>query len=84
MATEITPEQRQVVRAADDIPVEMVDPDTKQHYVLLKAEFYERIKKLIDFGDLTEEEKMADLQAWGKRAGWEDPEASVFDDLKPQ
>ena len=36
-----------------------------------------------DLSRLSPEEQRMLLQAWGKRAGWEEPDAVVFDDLKP-
>jgi hypothetical protein len=82
MATEITAEQRAALKAADR--VEVVDPETQEHYVLIRANFYERLMATVDFGDQTEQEKKAALQRWGKSSGWEDPADSVFDELKPQ
>lgn len=84
MATEISPEQQQALDAQAGMPLRVVDPQTKKECVLLVAEFYDRLMATVDFGEPTESEKKALLQQWGKRAGWEDPEASVFDDLTPR
>jgi len=78
MATEITPELRQAIIAADDVPVEIVDSQSQQHYVLLKAEFYERLKRVLDLSEPTDAEHTAMIQHMGKSAGWEDPSS---DDL---
>ncbi len=83
MATEMTPELNRALEQSGGIPVELVDPRDQEHYVVIPAKMYETLKGALAYGDLTEEEKKAQLQAWGRRAGWEDPEASVFDDLKP-
>lgn len=40
--------------------------------------------RMIAFDDLTDEDCKAMLQAMGRAAGWEDPEATVFDDLRPE
>jgi hypothetical protein len=44
---ELTEEQRREVRRADG-PVRVTDPDTKAEYVVLKAEFYERMKRVFE------------------------------------
>jgi len=82
MATEITAEQLAALQRADSADV--IDPATQEHFVILRASFYERLMATVDFGDQTDEERKASLQSWGKSSGWEDPADSVFDDLKPQ
>jgi hypothetical protein len=74
-------ELKQAVVQAEGRPVEVVDGADR--YILIKAEMYERLMGVLDLSEPGPEEKMALLQAWGKRAGWEEPEAAVFDDLKP-
>jgi hypothetical protein len=44
---ELTEEQRREVRRADG-PVRVTDPDTKAEYVVLKAEFYERMRRVFE------------------------------------
>jgi len=78
MATEITPELRAAIQAADDAPLVIVDSQTKQHYVLLKAEVYERLKRILDLSEITDQEETAIIQELGRSAGWEDPSS---DDL---
>jgi hypothetical protein len=84
MATDLSPEQRQALDAAHGAPIEIIDARSNEHFVLIRVEVYERLKSILDFSEPTQEEKTAQLQAWGKRAGWEDPEASAFDELKPR
>lgn len=43
---ELNDELRQIVNATPDEPVELVDPITKQTFVLLKTEVYDRLKEL--------------------------------------
>lgn len=74
-------ELKQAVAKSEGQPVEVTDgPD---RYVLIKAEMYERLMATLDFSELTPDDKKAQLQAMGRAAGWEEPEAAVFDDLKP-
>ena len=57
-----------------------IDPETKQEYVLVRAELYERLKALLyDDGDWTPEEQLSLLAASGKRAGWDDPAMDIYD-----
>lgn len=74
-------ELKQAVAQAEGKPVEVVDG--AERYVLIRAEMFERLKAVLDLSEPGAEERKALLQAWGKRAGWEEPEAAVFDDLKP-
>ena len=77
---ELTAEQRQEVRQANGEAPRAIDPDTKQEYVLIRAELYERMKTLFyDAGDWTPDEQLSLLAESGKRAGWDDPAMDVYD-----
>ncbi|MBI3412231.1 MAG: hypothetical protein HY040_28200 [Planctomycetes bacterium] len=65
-------------------PVEVLDPRTRTRYVLLKAEFYERVKDLFSDGPLSPEEKQAIVAGVWKRAGWDDPAMDEYAKLLPQ
>jgi hypothetical protein len=75
-------ELKQALDAADGSPIEIVDG--QRHYVVIQAELYERLKRALDLGESTEEERKYLLQQWGKSSGWEDPGDAVFDSLEPQ
>jgi hypothetical protein len=47
-AVEITDAQRQALHAGRGKPVEVVDPATQQHYVLLAREQYEQVRPLLE------------------------------------
>jgi hypothetical protein len=64
------------------LPVELTDGTNR--YMVIPAEMYERLIATLDFGEHTEAERRAQLQAMGRAAGWEEPEAAVFDNLEPQ
>ncbi len=50
--------------------------------VVLLANVYDRLKNLIyDDSPLTSEEKTRLLIEAGKRAGWDDPEMDIYNDL---
>jgi hypothetical protein len=75
---ELTQEQRQAI-AGTESPV-VLDPESKQSYVLVRKEVFDRIKGLIrDDSDWTADEQMRLLAESGKRAGWDAPEMDVYD-----
>jgi hypothetical protein len=45
---ELTHEQRQEVRHAGEIPVRVTDPETSAEYVMLRAEVYERMRRVFE------------------------------------
>jgi hypothetical protein len=45
---ELTRDQRQEVRVAGDSPLRLTDPETKSEYVVLKAELYERMRRVFE------------------------------------
>jgi hypothetical protein len=75
-------EFRAAIEAAHGGPVEIVDGD--RHYVLIRAEFYERLKDLFDDSPLSEQERAGLLRETGKRAGWDDPAMDAYNDLDPR
>jgi hypothetical protein len=78
---ELTEEQRQRMREANGEPIVLIDPETNQRYVLLRADLYERLMRFVyDDSPPTDEENRRQLAASGKRAGWKDPEMDVYDD----
>src|SRR5205814_7121195 len=77
---ELTEQQRQEVRQANGEAARAIDPGTKQEYVLIRVELYERLKSLLyDDGDWTPEEQLSLLAESGKRAGWDDPAMDIYD-----
>ena len=48
---ELTEEQRAAVAASEEMPPRVVDPTTRQTYVLLRSEVYERLKGVLDDDD---------------------------------
>ena len=80
----LTPELRQAVDAAGEQPVPIIDQETNQRYVLLRAEVYERLHVLFDQEPLSQREQRFLLQEAGKRAGWDDPAMNIYNDLDPR
>lgn len=46
--TGLTPEQRQLIEQAGDQPVRIEDPETRQAYVIVRAELYERVRYVLE------------------------------------
>lgn len=66
---ELTEEQSRELQQPEPVAI---DPQTRQTYVLVRKEVYERLKELYDDSPWTEEEM--DALAWeaGRAAGWEE------------
>ncbi len=73
------------VRTSEDQPVRLTDPETNSEYVLLPADLYDQIRELFyEHSTLTQDEKRALMLRAGLRAGWDDPEMDVYNDLDPR
>jgi len=68
----------------NEVPVRVFDPAESAMFVLVRAEVYERFKSLFEEDPVTEQERLFQLQQFGKRAGWDDPEMDIYDDLDPR
>ncbi len=84
MTTTLTPEIRKALIEAGEQPLEILDSETQQRYMLLKADVFDRIHLLLQGGPLSLDEQRSLLEQAGRRAGWDDPEMDVYDDLAPQ
>jgi hypothetical protein len=87
----ITPELKQALAQAGDEPVRLEDPETREAYVLLKRDVYERLLKL---GEV--ERVASSLSAFDEfhprdayptidRAfaeGWDDPKMAAYDEYE--
>ena len=73
------------MRASHGRPLRLTDPETQAEYVLLQAEIYDQLQGLLDNEtSLTPDERRAVLIQAGLRAGWDDPEMDVYNDLDPR
>lgn len=76
---------QEAVRASEDRAVRLTDSETNAQYVLLPAEVYDQIQeRFYDHSTLTQDEKRALMLKAGLRAGWDDPEMDVYNDLDPR
>ena len=60
---ELTPDQRQELDGEE--PARARDPQTGQTYVLVRSDFYEKVRKVID--------------GMTRRAGWDDPSLDDYE-----
>jgi hypothetical protein len=84
MTIQLTDQQWADAQGSPGVPVRVSDPSRQANFVLVRAEVYERFKSLFEEDPLTKQERLAHLQQFGRRAGWEDPEMDVYDDLDPR
>jgi len=76
---------QEAVRTSEDQPIRLTDPETNSEYVLLPADLYDQIRDLFyEHSTLTKDEKRALMLQAGLRAGWDDPEMDVYNDLDPR
>ena len=70
--------------AMEGVPVLATDPETKEVFVVMKRELYERIRSLFEDVPITEQERLFQIRQFGKRAGWDNPEMDDYDSLDPR
>ena len=82
----LSKEIQKAIKDSQEDPVRLVDPEANVEYVVLPVETFERMQKAVyyDDGPLTEEERRHLLIQAGFRAGWDDPEMDVYNDLDPR
>jgi len=68
MATDLTPELRAALAAAGGGPLELVDPVTNEHFVVVRKDYFEQ---LVNFAKVMND-------------AWDDPELDVYNELDPR
>ena len=84
MTIQLTPEQWSHFQQEAKQPIQVCDPSQREKFVLLRAEVYDRFKALFEEVPVTEQERLFQLHAFGRRAGWDDTAMDVYDDLDPR
>jgi hypothetical protein len=84
MTIQLTAQQWADAQGSSGMPVRVSDPSRQAEFVLVRAEVYERFKSLFEEDPLTERERLAHLEQFGRRAGWDNPEMNVYEDLDPR
>ena len=82
----LSKEIRKAVQESEDNLARLIDPETDKEYVVVPVETFELMRKgrYYDDGPITEEEETALLIEFGLRAGWDDPEMDVYNDMVPR
>ncbi len=77
---ELTAEQMEAVETAAGSPAQLVNPRTKETFVLLRTAEYDRLK--VEYDDTPWTRAELESLAWvtGKQAGWED--MTEYDDVQ--
>jgi hypothetical protein len=84
MTIQLTDSQWFDISQGQETPVRVCDPSHNANFVLVRAEVYERFKSLFEDDPVTEQERLFHLEQFAKRAGWNDPEMDIYDDLDPR
>jgi hypothetical protein len=84
MMIRLTEEQWANIGRGSEVLVRVSDPAENATFVLVRADAYERFKSLFEDDPVTEKERLFQLEQFGKRAGWDDPEMNIYDDLDPR
>jgi hypothetical protein len=81
----IPKELQQAMRISHGRPLRLTDPETQAEYVLLQADIYDQLRGLLDNETpLPPDERRAVLIQAGLRAGWDDPEMDIYNELDPR
>jgi hypothetical protein len=76
----LTEEMRHALAEHPGQPVYVEDADTRQQYVLLRADLYQQIQPLIEAGELTDEEMLAAAAVANQGPeGWDAPGMDDYD-----
>jgi len=78
MVARLTEEQRGLIAQSAGKPIEVLDPQTNQLFVLMGKNQFEMLRPLFEPVPLSEQERNAQLLEMGKRAGWDDPAFDVY------
>lgn len=78
----IPSELKEALKHSDAQLLRLRDPATDEEYVVMRVEKYEQMQHLLstDHG-LTQDEQRRLMHQAGMRAGWDDPEMDVYNDL---
>ena len=72
----LTAQQLQVVQRGE--PLRFVDPDVNAEFVVLRADQFDRVRRLFDADDFDPREAMP-LVWQAMKEDWEDPAMDVYD-----
>ena len=82
MSIELTEEQQRALDAENGTPT-VIDPRTKDAYVLVRREVYERLRAMLEDDFSAEDAFRAQIES-AAAAGWDDPALDVYNELDPR
>ncbi len=74
--TELTTEQRRLLQEASGQPFRLIDPDTKQQYMLVRAEVYDQLRSV--HTDLDPRDLYPALHRALRDEGWDDAQMDEY------
>jgi hypothetical protein len=74
-------ELQQALQAAGGAPVRVEDPETHAEYIVVSADEFESLSLASAAGGFSEAEQDYLLAEAARRAGWDDPEMDIYNDL---
>jgi hypothetical protein len=81
MTTKLSDGLRQAIEEEGGRPLHIVDADTNVHYVLMRAEQYEKLSALFADGEQFDPRELYALMAKSAAAaGWDDPDMDAYND----
>jgi hypothetical protein len=81
---ELTDEQHRLLTQNGPEPIRAIDPVTQTQYVLVPADVYDRIQKLLPDEETWTRDAYAAAMEVFARDGWDDPRMDVYDALDPR
>ena len=84
MTVKLTAEQHEAICREDGKLVRAIDEAANTTYVLVPEDVFERVRTLLGEPTRTAAEQRFHLREMGRRAGWDDPEMDVYNDLDPR
>jgi hypothetical protein len=79
MTPELSDDQRQAIKAHGDLPVHVVDAHTNEGFVIIRANLYEKVRALLEAGDLDPREAYP-LIDQVMQEEWDDPAMDIYND----
>jgi len=80
MTTKFSDDLRQALEQERGSPVHLVDAATSLHYVIMRADQYERVKALFEEDEFNPRELYPLVEQSFGKAGWDDPEMDLYND----
>ncbi|HEV3257537.1 MAG TPA: hypothetical protein VG013_11695 [Gemmataceae bacterium] len=79
---ELTEEQRRELAKPEPVAI---DPQTKETYILVRADLYQRLRDLLyDDAEFPIREAYPLMDEVAAKAGWDDPAMDIYNDLAPK